>query len=91
MAKLVATLKTGRKFNSHGESLKVSRVKADPVGESSVSLRLEGSSVTTIQGFSLVGPSLISVGAGGLISVDGDVVGPLLKKQVDRYNAAAQR
>ena len=91
MAKLLATLKTCRKFTSDGESLKVSKVKADPVGEMSVAVRLEGSSFTIIQGYSLVGPSLITVGTGGITSVDGDVVGPLLKKQVDRYSAAAQK
>jgi hypothetical protein len=91
MAKLLATLKTCRTFNSQGESLKVARVKEDPVGEASVAVRLEGSSFTIIQGYSLVGLSLIAVGTGGVTSVDSDVVGPLLKKQVDLYTTAAQK
>jgi hypothetical protein len=89
MTKLLATLKTCRKFTSDGESLKVAKVKADPVGEMSVTVRLEGSTFTIVQGYSLVGLSMIAVGTGGVTSVDGDVLRPLLQKQVDRYAAAA--
>jgi hypothetical protein len=91
MAKLLATLKTCKKFTSDGESLKVAQVKADPVGETSVAVRLEGSNFTIIQGYSLVGPSMVTVGTGGSTSVDSDVVGPLLKEQVERYTRAAQK
>ena len=90
MRKLLSTLGTCKRFTSDGESLKVAKVKADPVGEMSVAVRLEGSTFTIIQGYALVGPSLVSVGTGGVTSVDGDLVGPLLKEQVDRYVHAAQ-
>ena len=91
MRKLLSTLETCKRFTSDGESLKVSKVKADPVGEMSVAVRLEGSTFTIIQGYALVGPSMVSVGTGGVTSVDGDLVGPLLKKQVDRYRRAAEK
>jgi hypothetical protein len=55
-----------------------------------VTVRLEGSNFTIIQGYSLGGPSLIAVGTGGVTSLDSDVVGPLLKKQVDRDIESAQ-
>jgi hypothetical protein len=74
-----------------GESLKVALVKADAVGETSVAVRLEGSNFTIIQGYSLVGPSMVTVGPGGSTSVDSDVVGPLLEDQVERYTRAAQK
>ena len=89
MLKLLSTLKTCKKFTSAGESVKVAKVKADPVGEMSVAVRLEGSTFAIVQGYSLVGPSMIAVGAGGVTSLDDDAVGPLLKKQVARYTRSA--
>ena len=89
MHKLVTVLKTCKKFTSEGQKLTVAKVKADPVGELSVAVRLEGDGFTLLQGYALVGPSMISVGTGGAISVDSDVVPALLKEQVDRYTEAA--
>ena len=89
MTKLVTFLKTCKKFTSDGQKLTVAKVKADPVGELSVAVRLEGDGFTLLQGYALVGPSMVSVGTGGVTSVDSDVVPPLLKEQVDRYTQAA--
>jgi len=91
MEKLLETLETCKKFTSDGESLNVAKVKAEQAGEMSVAVRLEGSNFTVIQGYALVGPSVVAIGTGGVTSVDTDVVGPLLKEQVDRYTAAAQQ
>lgn len=90
MTKLVTVLKTCKKFTSDGQKLTVARVKADPVGDLSVAVRLEGDGFTLLQGYALVGPSMISVGTGGITSVDSDVVAPLLEEQVDRYVQAAR-
>ncbi len=90
MTKLVTVLKTCKKFTSDGQKLTVARVKADPVGDLSVAVRLEGDGFTLLQGYALVGPSMISVGTGGITSVDSDVVAPLLEEQVDRYMQAAR-
>lgn len=89
MNKLITVLKTCKKFTSDGQKLTVAKVKADPVGELSVAVRLEGDGFTLLQGYALVGPSMISVGTGGATSVDSDVVPSPLKKQVDRYTQGA--
>ena len=91
MVKLVTVLKTCKKFTSDGDRVKVAKVKATPAGEMSIAVRMEGEGFTIIQQYALVGPSMITVGTGGVTSVDGDVVSPLMKKQVAKYATAAKR
>ncbi len=52
-------------------------------------MRLEGDGFTLLQGYALVGPSMVAVGTGGIVTVDSDVVAPLLKEQVNRCTQAA--
>lgn len=72
-----------------GEKLTYAQVNMAQVGERTVGVRIEGPAFL-VQGFALVGPSIISGGTGGLLSADADLQAELLEKQVGRYEEKAQ-
>ncbi|MEV0810035.1 hypothetical protein [Micromonospora sp. NPDC050200] len=90
-AKMAETLETCKKDSSEGQKLTYALMNLPKMGDDSLGVRIETQSATVLQGFAVVGPTLISTGAGGLMSADADVVADLLDKQVDRYAAAAAR
>ncbi|MEV0879161.1 hypothetical protein AB0I85_15170 [Micromonospora echinofusca] len=87
--KLAEVLQTCRKDTLNGQQVTYALMNLPETGEASLGVRIEMDNGTVLQGFALVGPVLISTGAGGLMSADADVVADLLGKQVDRYSAAA--
>ncbi|MGC4763567.1 hypothetical protein ACLQ20_12005 [Micromonospora sp. DT46] len=87
--KLAEVLQTCRKDTLNGQKVTYALMNPPETGEASLGVRIEMDNGTVLQGFALVGPVLISTGAGGLMSADADVVADLLGKQADRYSAAA--
>ncbi|MDQ1743984.1 MAG: hypothetical protein QOE23_2323 [Pseudonocardiales bacterium] len=65
-----------------------SLVNTARVGEGTIGIRIDFESGTALQTFTLTGACLASVGQGG-VNVDPDVIAPLVKDQVARYEKAA--
>jgi hypothetical protein len=86
---LTKTLETCRVETYQGSKLVYAPMSAPKVGESSVGARITSDGTTILQNFALVGPTLISAGAGGLIDVNADEVAGLLEDQVNAYETAA--
>ncbi|MFJ9968876.1 hypothetical protein [Streptomyces avermitilis] len=65
-------------------------MSVDEVGDRALGVRIETDGVTLLQQFTLDGPVLANVGTGGIANVDADETAQLLRKQVERYEAAAR-
>ncbi|WP_406045515.1 hypothetical protein OG799_14195 [Micromonospora sp. NBC_00898] len=87
--KMAKTLETCRKDTSDGQKVSYALMNLPDVGEKSLGVRIELQGGTALQGFALVGPTLVTTGTAGVMSADADVVADLLGKQVDRYSTAA--
>lgn len=87
--KLEQTLATCHGEMYQGSQMKYSAMSVDQVGDRSLGVRIESDGATILQQFTLDGPVLINVGTGGLVAVDADQTAELLRKQVQRYEAAA--
>lgn len=72
-----------------GSKLTYALMSAPKVGDDTVGVRITSDGTTILQNFALVGPTLVSTGGAGLMSVDADEVAGLLKDQVNSYDAAA--
>lgn len=66
-------------------------MSAPKVGDGTVGVRITSDGTTGLQNVALVGPTLVSTGAGGLMDVDADEVAGLLEDQVNAYDAAATK
>lgn len=86
--KMAETLETCRKDTSVGQKVTYALMNLPELGEKSLGVRIELQGGTALQGFALVGPTLVSTGTAGVMSTDADVVADLLGKQVDRYSTA---
>ncbi|MEU2614533.1 hypothetical protein ABZ570_23560 [Micromonospora sp. NPDC007271] len=87
--KMAKTLETCRKDRLGGQKVTYALMNLPEFGERSLGVRIDVQGATALQGFALVGPTLVSTGTAGVMSTDADVVADLLGKQVDRYSAAA--
>ncbi|MBM0236140.1 hypothetical protein JNW88_01615 [Micromonospora sp. ATA32] len=87
--KMAKTLETCRKDTSDGHKITYALMNLPEVGERSLGVRIELQGGTALQGFALVGPTLITTGTAGVVSADADVVADLLGKQADKYSSAA--
>ncbi|MFG2052818.1 hypothetical protein ACGFI9_02200 [Micromonospora sp. NPDC048930] len=87
--KMAKTLETCRKDTSDGQKVTYALMNLPEIGDRSLGVRIALQGATALQGFALVGPTLVSTGTAGVVSADADVVADLLGKQVDRYSAAA--
>ncbi|GIF47200.1 hypothetical protein DFJ67_7176 [Asanoa ferruginea] len=87
--KMAAILQTCKKDTSEGQKVTYALMNLPNAGDASLGVRIETQGATVLQGFAIVGPTLISSGTGGLMSADADFVADLLTRQVDRYSAAA--
>ncbi|MER5398158.1 hypothetical protein [Streptomyces sp. NPDC002599] len=88
---LEQALKTCHKETFEGSVLNYSAMSVEKLGDRSLGVRIESGGYTLLQQFTLDGPTLINVGTGGMASVDADTTALLLRKQVERYEAAAAR
>lgn len=84
-------LKTCHKETYKGSVLNYSAMSVEKLGDRSLGVRIESSGYTVLQQFTLDGPTLINAGTGGMAGVDADTTALLLRKQVERYEAAAAR
>ncbi|MFF3448298.1 hypothetical protein ACFYXJ_14330 [Streptomyces sp. NPDC002667] len=90
-AALEGALKTCHKETYEGAVLNYSAMSVEKLGDRSLGVRIESGGYTLLQQFTLDGPTLINVGTGGMATVDADTTALLLRKQVERYEAAAAR
>ncbi len=74
----------------NGQTLTYAQVNLAPVGEKTVGVRIEGPAFL-LQGFSLVGPSILSAGAGSLTNADADLQARVLQQQVQLYESSAKQ
>lgn len=88
---LTETLDTCRSETYQGSELVYAPMAAPKVGDASVGVRITSDGTAVLQNFALVGPTLISAGAGGLMDVNADEVAGLLGDQVNVYSEAAAR
>jgi hypothetical protein len=86
---MAKTLDTCREDTSDGQKVTYALMNVPVVGDRSLGVRIQTQTATVLQGFALVGPTLISTGTGGLITVNPDLVTDLLAKQAARYTDAA--
>ncbi|MGW7613791.1 hypothetical protein ACWGKW_42515 [Streptomyces sp. NPDC054766] len=84
-------LKTCHKETFEGSVLNYSAMSVEKLGDRSLGVRIESGGSTLLQQFTLDGPTLINAGTGGMANVDADTTALLLRKQVERYEAAAAR
>ncbi|MFF1285586.1 hypothetical protein ACFVY4_33445 [Streptomyces sp. NPDC058299] len=87
---LEQALQTCHSETYQGSKLTYTAMSVDKVGDRSLGVRIETGGVTLLQQFTLAGPVLANVGAGGMANVDADETAQLLRKRVDRYEAAAR-
>ncbi|OHX01941.1 hypothetical protein BFV98_02545 [Micromonospora sp. WMMB235] len=87
--KMAKTLETCRKDTSDGQKVTYALMNLPGIGEKSLGVRIELQGATALQGFALVGPTLVAVGTAGVLNADADEVADLLGKQVDGYSTAA--
>lgn len=84
-------LKTCKGEVRDGTKATYTPMSAPRLGDASTSLKIDAGGLTLLQNFVLVGPVMISVGGGGLVSADSDAIANLLKTQVERYIGAAMK
>ncbi|MEU6345860.1 hypothetical protein ABZ883_33465 [Streptomyces sp. NPDC046977] len=82
-------LQSCRKQTHNGSVLTYARTGVDKLGERALGVRVEDGGSTTVQQFVLDGPALINAGTRTTSDADADTTALLLRKQVDRYEAAA--
>jgi hypothetical protein len=87
--KLVKVMQTcHQEKDSDGTTNTYSLVNTATVAEGTIGIRIDFGLGTALQTFALTGACLASVGLGG-VSVDPDVIAPLIKGQVARYEKVA--
>lgn len=87
-------LDTCHRETYQGEKVTYSRMSAPTVGDASAGVRMTVSDrtvgeMTLVEDFALVGPAVVSSGAGGVMNVDADQAAQVLKQQVAAYKDAA--
>ncbi|MGC4888075.1 hypothetical protein [Micromonospora sp. DT227] len=87
--KMAKTLETCRKDTSDGQKVTYALMNLPGLGERSLGVRIELRGGTALQGFALVGPTLVAAGTAGVLNADADEVADLLGKQVDGYSSVA--
>lgn len=91
--KKLETLRTGMKAckseKVDGETRKYAIMNTEDVGYPSLGWKISTETYTVMINIAQVGPTLIQVGNGGILTADADLTGSLLTKQVDAYVAAA--
>lgn len=87
---LEQALQTCHSETYQGSKLTYTAMSVDKVGDRALGVRIEGGGATVLQQFTLDGPVLANVGTGGMANVDANETAQLLRKQVDRYEAAAR-
>lgn len=87
---LVDTMKTCRKDSIDGEPVKFSLLSTPDLEDGSIGIAVVTDDYNVPQFFALSGPTLISVGGGGLMGSDPDELIGLLKKQISAYKQAAK-
>ncbi|MFJ4844530.1 MULTISPECIES: hypothetical protein [unclassified Streptomyces] len=84
-------LQSCRERTHNGSVVTYTRTGVDKLGERSLGVRVKDGGSTTLQQFVLDGPALVNAGTRTTSDADADTTALLLRKQVDRYEAAALR
>lgn len=88
---LVDTMDTCKKDSIDGDPVKFSILSTPDLEDGSIGISTSSDDVSVPQFFVLAGPTLISVGGGGLLGSDVDALLELLKKQIGSYKDAAKK
>lgn len=73
-----------------GEKVKYAVMSVPQLGDAAIGVRVEGESYSLAADMAKVGPVLIVVGGGGVMTTDVDEINDLFEKQVDKYLAAGR-
>ncbi len=72
-----------------GSKMHYAVMSAPKVGDVSIGVRITADNTTLLQNYAVAGPTMISVGGGGLMNANADQISNLLKQQVQAYKDAA--
>ncbi|KAA1421245.1 hypothetical protein F0U44_02735 [Nocardioides humilatus] len=70
-------------------ALTYSPMSVEQTGDRAIGVKIEADDFTLFEVFILTGPAVLSVGVGGLVNTDANVLTGLVRRQVERYSSAA--
>lgn len=88
---LVKTLNTCHHETYQGDRYTYRLTSAPQIGDDTVGVTISSGNMTAGEDFTLVGPTMVSVGGGGVLSSDFDQISNMLRWQVASYKAAATK